>query len=195
MSFLQQAALFLARLTSLYSFLIWLRIMLSWVNPYPREGTMTWYLGKIVDPWLNLFRRRGFTVGMIDFSPVLAIAVLSIIQSLLSLFGATGTLRLGWVLAMVLEYLWAYGFSLFFTILTVLLVVRLIGSLSRGGMMSRMTGVTENYVRRLHRFFFPNRIVKETTMNVVALVTTILLWLITWIAFDFLLALCYRIPF
>ena len=40
--FLMDMADFLARVLSLYSFFIWIRIFLSWVNPFPREGSLTW---------------------------------------------------------------------------------------------------------------------------------------------------------
>ena len=56
MYFLMKAALFFSRLIALYSFLIWIRIFISWVVPYPRPGSFTYYLGRIVDPYLGLFR-------------------------------------------------------------------------------------------------------------------------------------------
>ena len=81
---MMQIAGFLARLLSLYSFLIWVRIIMSWFVPYPREGSLTWYFSRIIDPYLNLFRSRRFQVGYFDFSPLLAIGLLSVAQSLLS---------------------------------------------------------------------------------------------------------------
>ena len=82
-TFMLDMANFLARLISLYSFFIWIRIFLSWINPFPREGSLTYYFALIVDPFLNLFRSKHFRVGILDLSPIFAIAVLSLVQSLL----------------------------------------------------------------------------------------------------------------
>ena len=80
---MMQIAGFLARLLSLYSFLIWVRIIMSWFVPYPREGSLTWYFSRIIDPYLNLFRRFIPPVMGVDWSPVVAILVLSIIERLI----------------------------------------------------------------------------------------------------------------
>ena len=63
-------ALFIARLLSIYSFVIWIRILASWINPFPQPGSFTYYLARIVDPYLNTFRSRRFRAGMLDFSPI-----------------------------------------------------------------------------------------------------------------------------
>ena len=61
MFFLMKAALFLSRLLALYSFIIWVRIFLSWISPYPQPGSFTYYIAKAVDPYLSLFRSIAIT--------------------------------------------------------------------------------------------------------------------------------------
>ena len=172
-----QIAAFLARLISLYSFLIWLRIILSWFSPYPREGSLTWYFSKIIDPYLNLFRSQKFVIGYIDFSPLFAIAVLSVAQSLLTIFASFGTLRLSLVLMVLLNAFWSYGLQLFLMILI------------------RMSMITESLIRKVQTLFFPRRIVKESTLAAIALVIAVLSYFACRYLITLLMNLALRIPF
>jgi len=74
----------LATFISIYSSLLFIRILLTW---FPN---INWYnqpfaaLSQITDPYLNLFRSIIPPLGGLDFSPILAIIVLQILQSVLS---------------------------------------------------------------------------------------------------------------
>lgn len=82
----------LASLLSLYSLLIWIRIILSWLKT-GTENPLAYYLGKIVDPYLSWFKGiRSLVRPRFDLTPLVALAVLSVIQSLLRLFGSYGTI-------------------------------------------------------------------------------------------------------
>ncbi|GAV21804.1 YggT family protein [Carboxydothermus pertinax] len=67
---------------NIYSWLIIIRILLSWipVNPY---SPIVSFITSLTDPYLNLFRRIIPPVGMIDFSPIAAFFVLEVIRMLL----------------------------------------------------------------------------------------------------------------
>lgn len=65
--------------TWLYVILIIIRVLLTWVNPNPYSPFMR-FLSKAVDPVLNRGRKMmPFTLGGIDFSPILVIIFLQII--------------------------------------------------------------------------------------------------------------------
>lgn len=192
---LMQIAGFLARLVGLYSFLIWVRIIMSWFNPYPRQGSLTWYFASIIDPYLNLFRSRRFVVGYFDFSPLFAVGVLSVVQSLLSLYSVFGRLPLSWVVQMVLSAFWSYALSLFLIILIILLAIRTIGAFTHNPSLSRMNTVTENIVRRVQLLFFPHRIVKESTLCLIALAISVLAYFAFRYVFELMIVLAVRIPF
>lgn len=71
-------------LIDLYVFLILIYCILSWIpNKGKFLGTIDYYLARIVDPYLNLFRKIMPPVGGIDFSPVLAILVLELVRWIL----------------------------------------------------------------------------------------------------------------
>lgn len=62
---------------NLYSWAILIYILMSWF-PGARESSFGEMLGKITEPYLEIFRRFIPPLGMIDFSPIVAILVLSL---------------------------------------------------------------------------------------------------------------------
>ncbi|MBC1241659.1 membrane protein [Nostoc linckia z18] len=69
----------LATFTQIYTFLLLIRVLLTW---FP---TINWYdqpfaaLSQITDPYLNVFRSFIPPLGGIDFSPMLAILLLQFV--------------------------------------------------------------------------------------------------------------------
>lgn len=77
-----QIRLLLYRLIEIYQLLILIECILSW---FPRrEGGLLadiyGALSTLVDPYLNLFRRFIPPMGGLDWSPVLAILVLQLVE-------------------------------------------------------------------------------------------------------------------
>ncbi|WP_338556693.1 YggT family protein [Paenibacillus sp. KS-LC4] len=63
-------------LQSIYSFMIIGYVLLSWL-PNARESFIGVFLGKLVEPYLGIFRRFIPPIGgMIDISPIVAIFAL-----------------------------------------------------------------------------------------------------------------------
>jgi YggT family protein len=79
----------LATFVSLYSYLLIIRVLLTW---FP---TVNWYnqpfaaLSQISDPYLNLFRSIIPPLGGMDFSPILAFLALNIVGSVLDSLART----------------------------------------------------------------------------------------------------------
>jgi YggT family protein len=72
-----------------YTILIFLNILMSWIPRIPRSATLRPVLDFITEttnPYLNIFRRLMRPIGaggmMIDISPILAIIVLGLINRL-----------------------------------------------------------------------------------------------------------------
>lgn len=73
------------RLIDFYEMLIIVYVLMSWFRPSSgilHDAYVA--LGTVVEPWVGIFRRIVPLVGMIDFSPLVAILVLQLIQRLLS---------------------------------------------------------------------------------------------------------------
>ena len=74
----------LATFISFYSYVVIIRILLTW---FPN---ISWYdqpfstLSQLTDPYLNLFRSIIPPLGGIDLSPILAILLLQVAGSLIS---------------------------------------------------------------------------------------------------------------
>ncbi|MCT1904215.1 MULTISPECIES: YggT family protein [Oceanobacillus] len=60
---------------SIYSFALIAYILMSWF-PGARESQFGEMLGKICEPYLEIFRKFIPPLGMIDFSPIVAILLL-----------------------------------------------------------------------------------------------------------------------
>ena len=69
----------LMRGITLYSFLLIIYILMSWV-PSMRENRFGQFIGKIVEPYLSFFRKFIPPLGMIDISPIVAIFALRFIS-------------------------------------------------------------------------------------------------------------------
>jgi len=194
MGALQQLASFFAKLISFYSFIIWIRIILSWINPYPRQGSLTYYFAMIVDPYLNLFRSGKFNVGMLDFSPLVGIGVLSILQACFNIYATYGTMRLAWLVQLMLRAFWAYGASVFFFILIIALIFRLLGDLTNNPGFVGMGRMVENMVKKIQYTFFPRRIVRPWVPTLITLAIVICSYFAMQYVLNILLRLSVRIP-
>lgn len=76
MGFVQDIVL---TLLNIYRYLIIGYILLSWV-PNARDSFIGEFLGKVVEPYLSVFRKFIPPLGMIDFSPIVALFALYFIQ-------------------------------------------------------------------------------------------------------------------
>ena len=114
---------FFTGMISIYMLFILLRIVMSWfTSPHSENGV----LAKLCDPYLNLFRKTGFfTIGYIDFSPIVALAVLVIAANILNHLGLAGTITFSIVLAIFIRSIWSAIYSLMFFIF-IIAVIRLI---------------------------------------------------------------------
>ncbi|MDY4610859.1 MAG: YggT family protein [Sphaerochaetaceae bacterium] len=203
-NFLMTLANIAATLLSLYSMLIWIRIILTWIrvpgsqwnnggNPFLN------FLSKIVDPYLNLF--SGITPlrrSHLDFTPLVAMAVLSIVQSLLRIFGAYGRITLGLVLGLVIRTLWSYIFSLFFWFFIIMLIIRLVFCYRRSPnaiqyiqMLDSMLGGLFNWVQKV---FFRNKPVNDRNLVIASLIFTVCLYILAVILVNLAVGALGKLP-
>lgn len=77
-------ALLLSRLIDLYILIIFVYVLMSWI-PQMSGWLLDLYqiLGKICDPFLNLFKKVIPPIGMMDISPIAAFIALVIIKWLI----------------------------------------------------------------------------------------------------------------
>jgi YggT family protein len=110
---------------TIYSLLCIARILMTWV-PGSETSSGGKLLCSITDPYLNWFKRLSFArVGNLDFSPVIALGVLSVTSMTLSTIATTGKITIGYVAGSLVKVLWSFGDFLILAII-VLLAIRLV---------------------------------------------------------------------
>lgn len=183
---LMKTALAIAQLLAFYNLLIWIRILISWFAPISQINQSSFFiiLKKIVDPYLDLFRNVNLLKTQnIDFTPLLAFALLSVIQSILNLFGATGSISLSIVLALIINTLWSYLFSPFFLIFTTMIVIRLILCFKKGqntiAFIRTIENVIGGYLNWVQKVFFFSKIVSDRLLLIVSTTVTIIFYFLT----------------
>lgn len=65
-----------------YTLLLFARIIGSWIPDFQHHRAMQ-FVAYYTDPYLNIFRRIIPTLGMIDFSPIIAFLFLSFFRHFL----------------------------------------------------------------------------------------------------------------
>lgn len=124
---LQPVMRFLGAAISIYMVIILVRIVMTWF-PGAVYGRTFEILQRITDPYLNLFRGARFLrIGYVDFSPLAAIILLSVLNNIVTTIGYTGAVSLGFVLATAVSAV-ASAISFFLTLFLILTVIRLIGT-------------------------------------------------------------------
>ena len=167
MEYAMAASRFVAVAISIYTLLIWIRVMLTWVQipgPYFQNSPLLRVHSALVDPYLDMFRHiRWARRGRIDFSPVVALMVLSILQSIFSLFGAYGRVTPPMVAALVIQACWNYmlaplcWFALLLVGIQVFLTYRRDGRNSP--VLMALEGMSRGFLDFVQRLFFGHRLV------------------------------------
>jgi YggT family protein len=192
----------LASLLSFYSLLIWLRIVLTWIKVpgQMQENPLAHYLGKIVDPYLSWF--KGITSlrrSRFDLTPLVALAALSVVQSMLRLYGSYGKLTVGMVFALVIQTLWSYLVSPIFWFVIILLGIRLVFCYRRSPqsigyitMLDSMIGGVLNWVQNL---FYPKKAINDRQLVITSLIFFIALYVVTSLVLRFLIGFFANLSF
>ncbi|HAP55964.1 MAG TPA: YggT family protein [Spirochaetaceae bacterium] len=97
----------LGAFSSIYMLLCSLRVFMTWM-PGIRMGRAEMILSSLVDPYLGAFSRiRLFRTERFDFSPIAALAVLSVLNRVFSTLAYSGRISLGFVLGLLLGAAWS----------------------------------------------------------------------------------------
>jgi len=188
----------LTALLGLYSLLIIIRIILTWFSG-GEFGRPVEILACITDPYLDWWRRRlNLRAGYLDLSPVVAMAALSVAQTICSAIAQTGRFTLGLLLAVCLSALWsAVSFILGFCL--VVLILRLIAYFINADMFGIFWRVIDSISRpllyRVSRILFGNRIIHFSTSVIITILVLTALWIGGKIVIQFLSSFLFRIPF
>lgn len=186
---------FIAQLVSIYSMLCFVRIILSWI-PQFSYSKFAQILGKICDPYLNIFRKLPLHIANLDFSPIIAFIILSGISTILQYIATLQKISLGIILAITLQMIWSAISSillLFIIILAVRLVVLLLNKDSIG-FWSSLDTMIYKLARPVTKLFFKNKFVNLQTAVIIALISMVILRLLGGFLFTILVNLLQGFP-
>lgn len=168
----------LSAIVSIYSILCFLRILVSWVPTFDlgRPGEL---LCAATDPFLDFFSRYiPLHTGDFDFSPILALAALSVLNNILTALAFSGTISLGYILGMLLSAAWS-AVAFFISFLAVSALVRIIAYAARLNSMHPLWMVLDSMLNpvlfRINRLIYRNRIVNYLQSLVTGFAVLILL--------------------
>ena len=189
----------LSGLVVLYTVLCLISIFMTWI-PGAKFTKFGKVISAITDPYLNLFSKRGwFRVGNIDFSPILAIGILSILSSIIGGIATTGRIHFGGILAMILGMLWSL-ISTLLGIFILLILIRWIVLLVNKGQVSTNSAwyqvdlMLQKFVYKIGNTFFRNNLTYQKAL-LVSWISLGVIWFIARILFAILINLCNNIPF
>ncbi len=172
---------FLSGVTSLYLLLIFIRIILTWFSGLSYSKPVA-VLSAVTDPYLNWFRRLPGLVlgGFLDVSPIVAMALLSVLNTVFRSLAQYGFITVGFVLALFVGALWsAVSFLLGFV--TIVLIVRLFAFFTQREMNSHfwrvIDSISQSVILRVNSFFYSGKAVAFQTALITALTVFVALWL------------------
>lgn len=183
---------------SIYSLLCIIRIFLTWIpglsySPFGR------FLSSICDPFLNLFSGiRWLRFGAIDFSPIFALAVLSMASFIFERLSRGIQISFAMILALVIETAWSIAAALILFLIIIVairLVVAWIGSDRNSSLWYQLDSSLSPFVYSITKLFSGGRPVAYKNALVFALVMLIVLRFGGGIVVGIILNACIRIPF
>ena len=190
----------LASLISIYTMLCFIRIVLTWF-PSMTYNKFTLFLGKLCDPYLNIFRRITFLrFGYVDFSPAIAVSLLVAASSLVSNIALQQRISVGGVIASLVSVVWAIASSLI-GFLTILVAIRLIALLLSKGSVSSiwqaLDSVLNPVIYRVAGMFYSRdkHFISQKSALIISIIILILFQVAGGLIISIITRLLLSIPF
>jgi YggT family protein len=187
----------LAAAAGVYSILLLIRIIISWFGNFV-YGKPVELLSRVTDPYLDWWRSKlSLRIGMLDFSAVVAIVSLSLVQSIFYSLSHFAKITIGSILALLLMSIWSIvSFILGFCL--VVIILRLIAYFTNRDIYSpfwRMVdSVSQPLLYRLNRIFFGSRIVNYLQGILLSIVVIAAVWIGGRFVFPLLAGMLARLP-
>ena len=184
MNVIAQVLMMISSFIRIYSLLLVIRVFLTWI-PSLNYSTVGTVLSQLCDPFLNFFRRiRFLQIGMLDFSPIVAIFTLTLVEQAVNSIIVTGQFSLISILGII--FLSVFGLASQFGIfLVVLLIARLLMDIFSwgnrqflGGIDSFLTGVYGKITYKFAKLRFVGFRYKLIVMIVLSL---LILWILNFL--------------
>ncbi len=183
---------------SIYMLLCIVRIFFSWMPSLmnTRWGSL---IARFTDPYLNLFKAIPlFRTQTIDFSPIVALAVLSVVNNLFMTLSYAVRITLGFILSLLLDAGWsAVSFILGFFLVIVL--IRIIGYVARLATLHPLWQILDGIINpllfRVNRLIYRGRAVDYLQGLITGFVVVLVVRTIGGLLVRLLTSLLMSLPF
>lgn len=170
----------LAAAAGIYSILILVRIIISWFGSFASSKPVE-LLCSVTDPYLNWWRDKfSIRIGFLDFSAVLAIVSLSLIQNILYSLALYDRITIGYVLSILLMSVWSV-FSFIIGFCIIIVILRLIAYLTNRNIYSPfwqvIDSISQPLLYKMNRIFYGKRIGRYLN----GIIFTLALLAVAWI--------------
>lgn len=194
---LKQIFNLLGVLINLYSFLCVIRILLTWI-PQAQYSKFGQILSSLCDPYLNIFRKiRFLQFRNIDFSPIIAIGLLSLGSSLCTTISLTGKIAIGGILASIISFAWSIIETLAMVII-VIMIIRIIAVFMNKNTSSIWYSI-DTIIRPITTFvakiIFPNKPVSWKKLLIVSTLCLIVAVFVCNFITRLLISIFMKLPF
>lgn len=186
-------------LVTIYMLLLFIRILLTWFGGIQSMGKPAEILASVTDPYLKLFRGIPFLrIGYFDFSPIMAILVLSLVSSVLHQLAMQQQVTVGLLLGLIAMMVFSTVsfFALIFMVLALIRLIGIVANLGSGGQfMTVLDSIFQPLSFRMAARLFKGRSVSYTTTLAVMAALLGALFLATRVLGPYLAMLLLHLPF
>lgn len=183
---------------NIYALLCTAAIVMTWF-PGAKFTKFGKILSSITDPYLKIFSKNGKLVfGNLDFSSVLALAILWLASSILGRIISTGSISLGGILAAIISMFWSIC-STFLFIFAVLIFVRWIvllinhGETAYDSVWNRIDAMLQKTVYKIAGTFSKNTVSYQKAL-LISWITLAVILVFGSIMINILASICTRLP-
>lgn len=188
----------LGALTTIYTILVFLRILLTWFEGRDLGRPYT-VISQMTGPYLNWFRRfKSFRTEGMDFSPLVALAVLALVNNIFLTLGIYGRITVGIILSLALSSLWsavAFILVFFIIVLAVRLIAYTVGTNSVSPLWRILDVLGKPVLYRINRIVYRDRIVTFQTGLLTAILVLLVLRILGGLIIGLLSGLLTQLPF
>ena len=189
----------LSALIVIYTIMCLISIFMSWI-PGAKFTKFGRFISSVTEPYLRIFSRKGWLrFGNIDFSPIIAIAILSLLSSILGGITRTGIIRFSDILVLIVSMLWSVTSSLL-TIIFLLVFIRWIVLIANKGQVSvnsawyQLDLMLQQFVYKIGNTFVKSNMTYKKAL-LISWISIALIFVILRILTIILMNLCGMIPF
>lgn len=187
----------LSAAVTIYTILCVIDIFLTWI-PGAKFTRFGRFMDSICEPYLNLFSKISFLhVGNIDFSPIVAIGILSLLSSILGGITRTGRLYLGGILGTIIQMLWSICSTLlvlFFLLTLIRWIILTANKTSYSSSWQQLDYLLEKIAYKISKPFSKGNLSYKQAL-LVSWIGMLVILIAGYIITGILTNLCGRIPF